>query len=202
MDFIKQVKERVDIVRVAEYYGIKLNKNGFCNCPFHNEKTPSMSVSKAKQIFYCFGCHKGGDSVTLVSMLFNITPFEAAKNINRDLGIGVELPKNSNWNNYKQEKKCKINIYNINQKNREKLEKWEKETFIILKDYLHLLMSWKELKDPENDLYVKALKEIDYINYLIEELYIEGTQEERVRYKKTQGKEIERIGKELRARNP
>ena len=203
MDFIKQVKERVDIVQTAEYYGIKLNKNGFCNCPFHNEKTPSMSISKSKQIFYCFGCNKGGDSITLVSLLFNMTPFEAAKNINKDLVLGIELPNYSKWNNTRQrEKKCKINNYQLMQKKREQFENWDNQTFITLKGYLHLLKKWKELKDPSNNLYIKALKELDYIEYLIEELYINGTEEERVKFKKTQGKEIERIGKELRARNP
>lgn len=197
MDFIKQVKERVDIVRVAEYYGIRLNRNGFCNCPFHNEKTPSMSVSKAKQIFYCFGCHKGGDSVTLVSMLFNITPFEAAKNINKDLGIGIELPQ---YKSTKMQPLCKSRKYEARTDAKEAYEKWELKTFITLKNYLHLLMRWKDIKNPENDLYVRALKEIDYIEYLIEEVFIDGTKEDKKWFKRTKGKEMARIERELERR--
>ena len=52
MNKIKEVKERADIVKVAEYFGIKKKQ---C-CPFHREKTASFSISQSKQIFKCFGC--------------------------------------------------------------------------------------------------------------------------------------------------
>lgn len=55
MNKIQEVKERADIVRVAEYFGIKKKQ---C-CPFHKEKTPSFSISQSKQIFKCFGCDAG-----------------------------------------------------------------------------------------------------------------------------------------------
>lgn len=55
MNKIQEVKERADIVKVAEYFGIKAKQ---C-CPFHKEKTPSFSISKSKQIWKCFGCDKG-----------------------------------------------------------------------------------------------------------------------------------------------
>lgn len=58
MDIFSEVKDRVDIVDVCDLLGIKLNRNYKCCCPFHKEKTPSFSVSKEKQIWYCFGCNK------------------------------------------------------------------------------------------------------------------------------------------------
>ncbi len=54
MDLIREVKQRVDIVKVAEYYGLKLNRAHKCQCPFHKEKTASFSISPAKQIWKCF----------------------------------------------------------------------------------------------------------------------------------------------------
>ena len=71
MSLIREVKERVDIVKVAEYYGLKLNRAYKCVCPFHKEKTASLSISPSKQIWKCFGCGKGGDAISLVSELLN-----------------------------------------------------------------------------------------------------------------------------------
>ena len=58
MSLIREVKERADIVKVAELYGMKLNRAYKCVCPFHKEKTASLSISPQKQIWKCFGCGK------------------------------------------------------------------------------------------------------------------------------------------------
>jgi DNA primase catalytic core len=60
-------------------------------CPFHSEKTPSFTVSPHKEIFYCFGCHVGGDVITFVSKIENCSPIEAAKHLADQ--YGVELPQ-------------------------------------------------------------------------------------------------------------
>lgn len=68
-DIYQQIKDRLDIVElVGEYVSLqkKSSNNYFGLCPFHNEKTPSFSVAAGKQIYYCFGCHKGGDVVNFV----------------------------------------------------------------------------------------------------------------------------------------
>ena len=60
-DIIEEVRMKNDIVDVVSQY-VKLNKRGstyFGLCPFHNEKTPSFSVTPAKQMYYCFGCGAG-----------------------------------------------------------------------------------------------------------------------------------------------
>ena len=66
---IQQIKSRADIVDVIASY-IQLKKFGSNSfkalCPFHNEKTPSFNVNPVKQMFYCFGCHKGGDVIKFV----------------------------------------------------------------------------------------------------------------------------------------
>ena len=90
MDLIREVKQRADIVRVAEYYGLKLDRAYKCVCPFHKEKTASFSISPSKQIWHCFGCGKGGDAISLVSELLNINNYQAAKSINDKLGLGID----------------------------------------------------------------------------------------------------------------
>ena len=71
-DIIEEVRMKNDIVDVVSQY-VKLNKRGstyFGLCPFHNEKTPSFSVTPAKQMYYCFGCGAGGN----VLLVLPVTP--------------------------------------------------------------------------------------------------------------------------------
>lgn len=58
MNKIKEVKERADVVKVANYFNINLNRANKAVCPFHKEDTASFSVHPKKQIWKCFGCRK------------------------------------------------------------------------------------------------------------------------------------------------
>ena len=67
-DFIQQLLSRVDIVEVIDRH-VKLKKAGqnySACCPFHNEKTPSFSVSPTKQFYHCFGCGVSGTAVSFL----------------------------------------------------------------------------------------------------------------------------------------
>ncbi len=59
MNKIQEVKERANIFTVANYLGINIDRNNKALCCFHNDKNPSMSFHKEKQIFKCFSCGKG-----------------------------------------------------------------------------------------------------------------------------------------------
>jgi DNA primase len=91
--FIDDLKRQADIVRVIQDY-VQLKKKGanwMACCPFHKEKTPSFSVSPAKEIFYCFGCHKGGSVFNFVMEVERV-PFPEAIKIVADK-VGMPLPK-------------------------------------------------------------------------------------------------------------
>ena len=67
-DFLAQLRNRCDIEDIIGRY-VQLKKTGSSTvglCPFHSERTPSFHVSGRKQMFYCFGCHKGGDVITFI----------------------------------------------------------------------------------------------------------------------------------------
>ena len=71
-DLIEEVRQKNDIVDVISGY-VKLQKKGssyFGLCPFHNEKSPSFSVSRGKQMYYCFGCGVGGNVFTFITVSY------------------------------------------------------------------------------------------------------------------------------------
>lgn len=68
-ELIEEVRAGNDIVDVVSGY-VRIQKKGssyFGLCPFHNEKSPSFSVSQSKQMFYCFGCGAGGNVFTFIT---------------------------------------------------------------------------------------------------------------------------------------
>jgi DNA primase len=91
--FIDDLKRQADIVRVIQDY-VQLKKKGanwMACCPFHKEKTPSFSVSPSKEIFYCFGCHKGGTVFNFVMEIEHVGFPEAIKIVADK--VGMPLPK-------------------------------------------------------------------------------------------------------------
>src|SRR5215471_9787811 len=99
MDFVEQLKSSIDIVSVVQEYGPRLRKAGSRNyqglCPFHNEKTPSFSVSAEKQFYYCFGCHAKGDVIKFVMEIEKVSFYEALKTLAERHGI--PMPKRSQY---------------------------------------------------------------------------------------------------------
>ena len=200
MNLIREVKERADIVKVAEYYGMKLNRAYKCICPFHKEKTASLSISPQKQIWKCFGCGKGGDVISLVSELLNINALDAAKSINNTLGLGLDAEKTSNY--------LEINKYAEKRKTEKAFKEWELKTFILLTDYLHLLWKWEKEERPKHpddevsDLFVEALQQRDYIEYIVDTIFLEGTNEDKIWFWKYEKKVVRRIESRVRTFRP
>jgi DNA primase len=93
--FAERVKQQADIVRVVgEYVRLKKTGKDFSGlCPFHQEKTPSFTVSPIKQIFYCFGCGKGGDVYNFVMDMEKCEFPEAVKAVAEKCGIAVPRQK-------------------------------------------------------------------------------------------------------------
>ena len=92
-DIIEEVRMKNDIVDVVSQY-VKLNRRGntyFGLCPFHNEKTPSFSVTPSKQMYYCFGCGAGGNVYNFEMEYENYTFGEALQHLADR--AGVQLPK-------------------------------------------------------------------------------------------------------------
>lgn len=96
-DVIEEVRARNDIVDVISQY-VTLKKKGanyFGLCPFHNEKSPSFSVSPGKQMYYCFGCGAGGNVITFIMEYENYSFGEALKYLADRAGIALPEAEDS-----------------------------------------------------------------------------------------------------------
>lgn len=91
-DLVEEIRMKNDIVDVVSNY-VKLQRRGSSYmglCPFHNEKSPSFSVSGEKQLYYCFGCGAGGNVFTFVMEYENYSFQEALKYLADR--VGMTLP--------------------------------------------------------------------------------------------------------------
>ena len=113
---IEEIKNRVDIVDlVSEYLTLKKAGRNFSGlCPFHQEKTPSFTVNRDKQIFYCFGCGEGGNVITFLMKIADKTFPEAIKDLAEK--TGVVLPPVSSGREGRQKDLLKENVLNLNLK--------------------------------------------------------------------------------------
>ena len=88
---IENLKQRLDIVEVVGSF-IELKKNGAnykCVCPFHNDTSPSLVVSPSKQIYHCFACGAGGDSIKFVMEFEKLTYPEAIEKLARMVNFSL-----------------------------------------------------------------------------------------------------------------
>lgn len=112
-EIIEEVRERSDIVDVISNY-VKLKRSGSNYvglCPFHNEKTPSFSVSRNKQMYYCFGCGAGGNVFTFIMEYENFSFVESVKYLAER--AGVDLPAEEYSSVVKREADLKTRLYDI-----------------------------------------------------------------------------------------
>lgn len=111
---IQEISRRVNIIDIVSEH-VRLKKSGsnwVGLCPFHNEKTPSFSVSPDKGLFYCFGCGVGGNVFTFLMKTRGVTFSEALRELAKR--AGVELPKRSLSPEQKKRGELKNKIFQIN----------------------------------------------------------------------------------------
>ena len=113
-ELIEEIRSRNDIVDVISGY-VRLQKKGssyFGLCPFHNEKSPSFSVSRQKQMYYCFGCGAGGNVYTFLMEYENFSFVEAVKYLADRAGI--ELPEMEYSKEAKEKADLRASILEVN----------------------------------------------------------------------------------------
>ncbi|VTX70007.1 DNA primase [Gemella haemolysans] len=147
---IDYIFDNIDIVSLVSEY-VKLEKRGqnyLGLCPFHNEKTPSFTVSPEKKIAHCFGCGKGGNIFQFVSLIENITYNQAIVKLGARLGLNIESKVNLEAN-YDLNNELDIMYYG----------------HMLLADYYnYILLNTKEAEEALNYLLDRGLS-IDVIKH-------------------------------------
>jgi DNA primase len=113
--FIDDLKRQADIVRIVQDY-VSLKKTGanwVAPCPFHKETKPSFSVNPAKEMFFCFGCHKGGTVFTFVMEIERVDFPEAIKIVAEK--SGMPLPKMVDDSRFEARKRESDQVIELNQ---------------------------------------------------------------------------------------
>ena len=158
MNLFESVKAAVTVRQAVEHYGLEVNRGNMVCCPFHNDRRPSMKLNE--DYCYCFGCGAHGDVIDLVTRLFNLSSYDAAKKLAYDFGIDPDKPPAA-----AALRKPKYPLAKAFQ--REELHCQR-----VLCDYLHLLERWKVQCAPKapddtiDDRFVEACQMLDYIEDL------------------------------------
>ena len=164
------VKDNVSVPQAAERYGLTIGRGGMVNCPFHEDRHPSMKLNE--RYFYCFGCGAHGDVIDLTAHLLGLTTSDVVSALLTDFNLdpGRSPPKNVETK--------RPAIYQF--------RKDETHCVSVLVGFLHLLQDWKVRyapKAPGDDLddhYVLACQQEEPIGYALDILAV-GSLEERVR---------------------
>ena len=159
MSLFEQVKDRLSMEEVALMYGVQANRSHFCHCPFHNERTASMRLYEKS--YYCFGCHKGGDVISFVAEMLNISQYEAAKQLAGQFNITPT-------------KQSKLRQYAFKRKQQEiKEQKAEQEQVELMEDALLTLYSilYHAKQNRKHYLFWAAQVWEMYVNYYLDCFY-------------------------------
>ena len=155
------VKAAVTTKQAAEYYGLRVSRNGMTCCPFHEDRHPSMKVDER---YYCFGCHETGDVIDFTAKLFGLTPYEAAKKLAWDFHIDPNTPQPPVAAAMKKQA----------------VQDRQDEAFCTraLVDCEVTLRKWKEQyapfspDDPWDDRFVEACNMLDYVSAMVGILFM------------------------------
>lgn len=182
IDFMT-IKNNVSVPYAAEYYGIE-DRHGMCRCIFHDEDTPSMKLYQNN--YHCFGCGAHGDVIDLVQQIFSISPAEAAKRLNSDFNLGLDMDKPADSR--------KIELLKQRRREHDEFVKWDRKAFITVVTYFKLLRRWREEYAPQDEkaavhhLFAESLSEMSRIEYLLQIMTFGSIDE-----KKAIRDEVERI---------
>ena len=161
MTLFELVKQNICVPDAAKHYGLQVNRNGMCSCPFHDDRHPSMKLNR--DYFYCFGCGATGDVIDFVARLFGLSSYEAAKKLAYDFGIDPDKPPAA---------VALKKPYPLARAFRND----EMHCQRVLCDYLHLLEHWKIKYAPQlpeenpDDRFVEACHMIEYVDHLLDVL--------------------------------
>lgn len=152
-----EIKQSVSMAEVVEGYGIKINRNGFCCCPFHKEKTASMKIYKSS--YNCFGCGANGDVFSFV-MGMEHCDFKTAY---KSLGGSYEQRSDHQRNLYQ------YRLQKRKEKEIKRLQRLEQEKREMIEE-VKLQKLFKMLSPIFSDDWCAAVNRLEYLYYRLEQM--------------------------------
>lgn len=183
-----EIKRRVSAIDAGMRYGLLPDKSGFCNCPFHSEKTGSMKLYAGSKGFYCFGCHASGTVIDLAMRLFGIGFRQAVLRLNDDFNLGLSLSERrpiTHKERMAQERKEEIRAFE--KQTQEESSRTLSEARIAVQEavarYQHRIITLRPQTayEPWKAEFAEALKRITEARYALEEIMVAESIAEEVR---------------------
>lgn len=191
MTVFDEIRERVDIKDAAQRYGLHLSHNGRALCPFHQDRHPSLTFKYNR--YRCWSCGAHGSVIDLTAHLCGVDILEAAKLLNQDYCLGLEL-----------DKPLKKEVITQRQKDERLYQAfiaWEKESYQVLSNYYRKLAKLEKKLQPTTtdaepkEEYFIVLKEKDTVSYWLDILREGDTQDKIQLYKNYRQRVKELAGK-------
>lgn len=186
------IKQRVDILEVAEMYGLQVKRNKALCC-FHDDHHASMSFRN--QRFTCWVCGEHGDVFDLVSKLTGSTAIEAAKQLNDAFHLGLDMDR--------PVKPAEAAKFRREREAEEIFKQWENDAFLICRAYnfyIQAIIKGRAPRSPTEPIdaaFVQALHEQPRVEYFLDILTF-GTPKGKVNFYNTCRNEVTRYGRILR----
>ncbi len=202
MSIFSEVKEYLTARQVAEYYGLKVRRNGIACCPFHDDKHPSMKIDKN---YHCFACGVGGDVIDYVSRMHGLSQYDAAIKLIEDFQLPILVRSNVMFN---EQEKARIKGEKAERKRiihiKERFKKWCNQSIDILRDCLlevEKAENFLRNKPPDNvfsDDYAQILHAAPIMNYWMDILCMGEIAEKQELFMKNR-REVEKLVQRVRS---
>ena len=164
MNIFDEVKQRLTIRQVVEYYGYKVNRAGQFICPFHNDHKPSASIKN--DYFNCFVCGAGGDLITFTAKLHGLSNYEACKKLIDDFGLNIVTEKQTQADRLRADRERVKRQAEL--KRQKEIEDLIHHTGLVLASYHCYLWQGKQLYPYEHIRHIRALQELTQATYYLE----------------------------------
>ena len=181
-----EVKQRLNIRQVVEFYGYKVNRNGQFICAFHNDHKPSASIKN--DYFNCFVCGAGGDLITFTAKLHGLSNIDACKKLDQDFHLGLSQQPMSHIDRLKADRE------KVKRETQLKRQREEEELIQhignVLASYHCYLWQGLQLYPYGHIRHIRALQELTQAQYYLD-CYDENPREYSIAFRK-QVEHIER----------
>lgn len=173
MDYANEIKSRVSMPEMMEQYGFRLDKSGFCKCPFHSERSASFKAYPGQRGYYCFGCGAHGSVIDFVMLYFGLSFKDSLAKINEDFSIGLPIGERISLRQRRELERQQRERQEERNREQRELERLDVEYWAAFDLWQKYDTNKREYapKSPREDfhpLYVEAIKNIDYASYLLD----------------------------------